>query len=601
MFAQGYAILMLGLLFALPCLISAMLAHTDPSSSIQAALTIDSLKHILLQLGFADVCRCFYVSKGFSNLAKPIFEEHLCFITHKGRAYLNYTEMLHEMNVIMVDAAKDRDSAEAYAVLAASPKFVFLQSVLEMKFGYCIGHEKEGLPQFYLEGGSLGILHDERKLSILPYVIDRHVYPDMMIPVIRELAMLERFDLLEQIKLKWMNTRYFKQLMGVFLPRAVIINAVKALKENFPSSGLLKWLHYTGFDREAVLLEDFEPPLFILRHLHENDIPIPRYWSFVDGLEESSISFWMYLINSEPNKAAELANIVMKQGDAGSRHLLRSFYEPVPATDLLPGRKDVYQAMLLRFRSKHIPTMAGTLVYDTVLESSTAPGIHFAEAMVDCRQFHLIDRCAVKGHETAFASRLIERICRFTDGKHDSLVAKYVKLMGPNHKFFRRLIHQKVNDSYLEIIWDPICMAMHPGSSGDRSCVVQFSTVKSLTLGLDLCFDDARRVLGMLAALDSFTDAVSNEERIFRTAICWMASEEIITRLLDQLPTSCVLNQKEITPLVLLNRYSNEFWKKVMGRCGHLEPCLSAVLERFRHDLTMELGLLKEKGPCNTE
>lgn len=337
-----------------------------------------------MKLGFADACRSFYVSKGFNKLVKPIFEEQLCFIIHKGKAYLSYAGMLHEMNAIMLNAAKNRNVAEAYAILAASPKFVFLQSVLETRFGYCIGHEKEGLPQFYLEGGSLGILHDERKLSILPYVIDRHAYPDMMIPVIRELAKLERFDLLEQIRLKWMNKRYFKQLMSVFLPRTVIMNAVKALQENFPSLSLLKWLQYTGLDQAALLPENSKPPLFILRHLHENDIPIPRYWSFVDGLSESSISFWMYLINSEPTKAAELVDIVMKQGDAGSKYLARSFYEPVPAADLLPGWKDVYQAMLLRFRLSHIPTMAGNPVYDIMLESSSAPGVHFAEAMVDC-------------------------------------------------------------------------------------------------------------------------------------------------------------------------------------------------------------------------
>lgn len=588
---RGCAVSMLVLLFALSCLISAMRPPAHPGQSVQMSLLRDPLGAVFLELKFEDICQSFYVSKSFSCLVEQILEDYSCFIKHDGKRYLNYTQILRQIDAMGRDVANSSTAVSAYAVRAASPGFILFRSILEAEFGHCISHSRRDSFQFHLHSDCQSLLNDGRKISVLPYTIGKHVHEEEAAYIIRSLVKMKRFDLLDQIRFEGMSTLCFDQLMSAFPPTSVVANAVKALQATEPDSGLLKWLYHAGFGAPVdTLPEDPRPPLYILRYLHENAIPVPKDWVFVGGLEESSISFWMHVLNSEAAEAEKLLHLIMEHGDDQSKHLAGSFNGLVSALYLTCVQKDVYEAMLTRFRFSSICNEAATLVYEK-MDGKFSARQNLISALIDCEQFHFTDQYGIKDHGCWLWELLINELYRLKDATNNGLVAEYVKYMGPSPAFLRRLIRQKAHHSYLEIVWSPIYSEIQPSLSDGSGCAAELEMLKSLAFGQDIPFDNAKMLLGALATGECFGVEVSDLERTLYTAVDWEASEKIIERLLAELPESSVLSQKYIVPLLQSNRYSNGFWKRLIGRCGRMESCMREALEQFRTELATELGL----------
>lgn len=311
---------------------------------------------------------------------------------------------------------------------------------------------------------------------------------------------------------------------------------------------------------------------------------------FVDGLKNWSISLWMYLFTSSTSKAKELVDLVMDHGDTGSKCLAGAFHGMLPPKDLEDAEMDVYQAMLTYFRFSPLCSSAIIQAYEVMIENHTKRWCSFIEAVVDCEQFQLIDQDWVKPGETEFWEEVIEKIYQLKDGSQNTQMAKYTKHMEPNPKFLMRLIQRKVDETYIGLIWDRICLESQSGTSDDHGCSVQLDTFRCFALGLETSFDSAKMVLGMLERLDQFSDAFSEEERIFYTPVNWEFPEKLLDHLLDQLPEGCELYQKEDAPLLYSKKYSNAFWKKLFKRCKQIESYMQEPLEGFRPDLLAGLS-----------
>ena len=54
-----------------------------------------------------------------------------------------------------------------------------IHSILEAQFGYCIRFIGKGLLEFGLKDVLLDILNDERRVSVLPYVLDQMMDEDV--------------------------------------------------------------------------------------------------------------------------------------------------------------------------------------------------------------------------------------------------------------------------------------------------------------------------------------------------------------------------------------------------------------------------------------
>lgn len=606
--ARVSVIVMLAWLLASTCLLSAMLPPIAPEPAnlmtlsdrlvelYQAFIPVhnEMVRLILSDLEVFDHYRMLFVSRAFRELMLPVLEP-FCSIAPDGRIYMNYTKILYKFDAIVADAAKDATVAEAQKALKISPNFICLQAALGAKFGYCIRHgcgEQQVLPQFHLESKFWGeAADDEHMISVMPYAINRYQYNhDECIYVA---AKRRRFDLLKQLTFEKIDSRSFYRLMSVSLPKFVIQTAAIFLQENEPDSELSEWLRLAGFGRPVALApQDCHLPLFILRHLHENGIAVPEDMRFVDGLKDCSYSFWMYLFDSSALEAKKLVDLVLKHGDEGSKCIAGAFYKVLPPNDLRDVEKDVYQAMLTHFRFSLVHSPAIIQAYDTMMENLSQTGFSFILALADCGQFQLIDQCWVAPEKTCFWEMVIDKIYQLKYGSHYALImANYIMHMEPNPRLLLRLIQRKVDGAYIRRAWDRICMAILPGPRDEHSCGAQLETFKSIALGLETSFDDAQAVFSRIARLYGLDDQAALAGAVFSIASYWEVSEGMLDYLLDLVPEGDTIDQKCIEPLLYLKKYSIEFWRKLIGRCGKVESHMWETLQGFRPDLIEELGL----------
>lgn len=143
--------------------------------SFQKDLTADALGMVFSQLGFGGLYDARGTSKYFQQVANPIL-----FAKYGVRAgnnvYLDYNRMLNRLDDLVRAANRSRDGEERAQILSASKEYQLIKASLEEAFGYCIEQEgPEDLPKFRLGYVSFAILNDERKVSVLPYLLNHQL------------------------------------------------------------------------------------------------------------------------------------------------------------------------------------------------------------------------------------------------------------------------------------------------------------------------------------------------------------------------------------------------------------------------------------------
>lgn len=572
-------------LLTLLCLLRVGLAFAAPGPSIEASLSRDVLLTVLLELEFADLYQVSCASKGLCPLANQAIRA-LYGIQLGGRAYLNYTSLLHEFDRLVRDGLYGKGTAEADGMPGVSPHCMCIQSILEAQFGCCIKHVKDRLPEFYLHDSSLDILNHRQKLSVLPYVVDQMASGQRWVHYIRGLAELGRFDLLDQVTFSKLNAHYFVWLMSVPLPEAVVAAAAKSLCENEPSSklsGLIAWAVLA--DQTAALPESCQVPLYLLRYLHGNGARLPQSAVLVDGLEESSIPFWIYVSATEANGARELLELVLKHGDAGAKRLARVFLEPISSSDLEGPQRDVYQAVLTRFRFSAICNEQVVQNYRGMMGRLESVGYHAACAFIDCRQDSVLDLSKLEVPAKIDLDALVDKMHRLQDNRLDLLIREGIRRLDDAAGLLKHLIKRKADDAYVQLVWDSIQSAHQFRSLGYYCCLVPVAVLWGLACDPGFSVEKAHQVLGALNGFQHRVLRVSKEAHIFYTALFWEAPEEVISQLLDQLPDACELNRRFVWRLLQVPRYSGALCTRLVRHFGRVNMQVYQQIKTFRPDL----------------
>lgn len=166
--------MLVSLLVALSWLHTSFLSSMEPPS-FQKDLTADALGMVCSQLGFGDLYDARGTSKYFQQVANPIlFAQYGVRVGNK--VYLDNTRMLNRLDDLVRAASRSGDGEGRAQILSASKEYQLTKASLEDVFGYCI--EKEGpevLPKFRLEYVSFAILNDERRVSVLPYLLNHQL------------------------------------------------------------------------------------------------------------------------------------------------------------------------------------------------------------------------------------------------------------------------------------------------------------------------------------------------------------------------------------------------------------------------------------------
>lgn len=571
-------------LITLACLVSAA-----SGSNMQLPLTADALLTILLRLGFVDLYQASCVAKCFRPLAVQAVKIRYG-IQLGGKIYLNYGLVLHEFDTLVEDAAKCEDMVKANLALEASPQFKCVQSVLEAQFGYCIKRVDGSLPEFCLYDVPLDILNDNQKSSVLPYILDQVVSDERWPHFVRRLVELERVDLLNQMTFSKLNSRYFYDLMSVPLPMSVVVKAAEALQRNMPTLELSNLVARAVLGEQTTFPEACRVPLFLLRYLHKKGTVIPDSLVLIDGLEDSSISFWMHLATAEAVSLTEMTNLIKRHGDDKARCLARTFYELTNTSDLTHTEAQTYQAVLTRFRFS--ANCNGHIIqnYDVMLKKQPSFYYQTVFALLDCRQFQMlaVDSCTFRSPTTFEA--LIDKMSTVQDSSLVAVIGKYGELYCDAPRLLKCLIQRKAGDSYIQVIWSSIQNLRGLQMMEHVCCLAPLESLKRLVFEQDISVDSVLEMLGQLDGFDS-GGKFPKEVRILYTVLFWEAPERVIDYFLNLLPAGFVLDYALIFNLLLVTKYSSKLCGKLIARLETVGGISWSQIKEFRPDLAEELSL----------
>lgn len=587
----GSVTFMLGWLLALPFLVAASVAATAPEFNIVAVLPNDLFLTIFSKLGIAALYQAMCVSKDFCRLANRTIKS-LYGIENGGKAYLNYTKLLRERDMLVQRANGMESMAVKHLLLKGSPDYQCIQLILEAAFGHCIGCVEGGLPEFCLREVFLDILDDPRRISALPYFLDEAIDYSLWVDYIRVLARWGRFDLLEHMAFSRMTRQCFYELMSAVVPGSVLMAAAEALRKNEPTLELVSLLAHAGFGGPvATLPGNLQVPLFIFQHLHEKGIAIPEHHVLVGGLDESSIPFWVSMLAKDGSEVETLLKLVLKHGDSNSKRLASVFYGPVPDIAMYDSERDVYQAMLVRFYFSPICNSHVVLNYEAMLKGLTEVGCHSMYALVDYDQHYLIYQCAIGYSSEVDLGPLTDKMAQFTGHNVNWLIGKCVMRSYGAPGLLRRLIRRRAADAHVRLVWDSIQNTPRFRTIDDHSCSAPLGILRTLLLEQEISIEDAQRMLGALCGFRGYGADISKELHILYTVIFWEAPERVIDHFLGQVPGECRLNSKAVVRLLLLTKYSRELCRKLIRCCEQMEPDMVAKLELLRPDLVVERSL----------
>lgn len=540
---------------------------------------------VFANVGFAGLYKASCVSKNFCTLARQV-SKAIYGIEHEGRAYLNYTAVLYELDALVQDAGKEAKIAQANVALQASPDLLCIRSTLEAEFGYCIRYAANRLPAFSWIGIQRDALNDKRRISVLPYVLDQMMGGAFWIGFIQGLAERGRFDLLGRLTFQRIDCKYFKQLMSVVLPESVLLTAVESLQRNQPNSELLALLASIGFGPQRTLLpEHGKVPLFILRYLYEKDIPIPEGCIFTCGLKKSSISFWGYVSRMEFQGAERLLELILRQGDDETKCLARVFYEPVIVNQLRVPAIDLYQAMLVRFRFSPICNECVFQNYTTMLEGLIWVYQYTACAFIDCGQCRLASKYDVGRLSGLCVEQLIAKLYQSDDENVGLPTRKLVERCEDASVLLKSLIQRRANDSFIQLVWECIQGMLRYGMRDACSYSIPLETLKRLVFEQEISVEDVENMLGMLNGFRVPRESFSKEEHVLYTVMFWGAPEGVVEHFLGLVPMGVQLGYRLVWEWLLLTKYSSGLGRKFAGRLGNLVHRDWRQLQNYRPDL----------------
>lgn len=573
-------------LLALSCVKLSSQAAMASAPVAEIALNIDVLPNVFVNLGFAGICQVSCVSRDYRKAARQAIRVFYG-IQMGGKTFLNYTLLLREMDALARDMANGKSTAETADALGACPRFLCLRHVLEAQFGYCIKCVAGELPDFNLSEAYTDLLNDEHKVSVLPYILDQNIHNVRWVYLIRGLVQLGRFDLLNQMTFPTIDTHHFYELMSVPLPESVLFTAISSLKRNEPTSQIANLLAFAGFGLQVALpFETSGIPLFLLRHLHENNVELPQHVTFVEGLDESSIAFWMYVFARNAEEAEGLLQFVSKHGDSGSQHLASAFYGSVSGIELSDTERDIYQAVLIHWRFSPICNNHVIQNYESMLGKLREIAFYTTCAFIDCGKSQLVHSFGLKVACSISLEAILDKMQWSQDDTATTLVQKTAGYFIIAPRLLKHLIQRKADPAYVQLVWN-LHKARLPHTIDDHCCILGLEVLERLALDRDASVSEFEEMLAALSGFQRFGLQVSREAHVLHTVMFWEAPEGVIEHFLNQVGNDYEIEHELVWRLLRLTKYSSEFSKRLVQRCPTANKERRAELLGFRPELSL--------------
>lgn len=543
---------------------------------------------VFSKLGFAEIYAASYVSNGFLRLAARAFKAAYG-IRRTEKIFLNYTILIQELDEQLQAAGQTSSIVEVNATFRASPRFTCYRSILEAQFGYCFTYSTKNLPKFSLEVIPYDTLNDERRISVLPYFIEQNPLDFHAIYLIRGLVELGRFDLLCHMTFPQITLAFFNRILSTAVPDSVIRAAAKSLQKTEPELEVLSWLALAGMGTQvAPLSEDFRMPLSVFRFLHEKKVLLQESLVLIDGLEEASIPFWMSVSKAEIKDANDLLDFLIKHGDSEVKQLASAFYGPVPAIVVANLKKDVYRAMLIRFRFGFVCNEHIVSNFESMLKTLSNVGYHTACALLDCGQAQELAQHAFDYSLGINFGPVVDKIYRSKEqGVLNQFIDKHFKRAPGGPQLLKWLIKRGADESYIQVVWDAIQIKTEPLLVEYHCCSMPLSMLKRLLLEQDISLATVWEMLRVLQGYKMDDEYVRKEVHVLYTVIFWEALEGIIDHFLDRILSDCELDYRLALGLLRMTKYSSEFLEKLLQRCGMMPIFIKEELGKFRSEMEL--------------
>lgn len=213
-------------------------------------------------------------------------------------------------------------------------------------------------------------------------------------------------------------------------------------------------------------------------------------------------------------------------------------------------------------------------------------------AFLDCQQYSLVveygSNCFLGTHSKEF----IDRLYRLKDASLKPLMADLTERCWEAPELLKSLLRQKAEDSHVRMVWDSIWNRLSENSRTESHCCsAPITMLKRLILEPSISIADVERMLGVSYSLQFPRVTLSEEKYILYTAIFWEASERVIGHLLDLVPRHHMLDPGIAWRLLFLDKYSQEFCRKLIDRFDLTGLWKWKEIAEFRPDLVTELGL----------
>lgn len=577
------------------------------ASNILVTLPDDLLRMIFKELEIWDLYATSLVSTSVYGRAHRLFFSFLSTYEFRGETYLQLTEILCDHEKLWQNARNGRGQAQARTFLAGSEKFLALSRTLKHVVGGRVKYIGQEFTKFDLHGVPLEILNSEQLISALPYILDHADAFGQYACFICGLVDRGRFDLLEQMAFTTVDSFRFAKLPSMLLPESLLIAAAKSAQKNSETSNVANML-ISACDHQSIPPSSQQAPLFILRHWYMRAISIPDGFVFYDGLAESSLSLWLYVLTQGPAKAKELLNLVWKHGDPRAKLLAKLFCVPESddelgdTSELLDSvRKDasaeksesldVYQAMLIRFRFSEICNLKVTRDYERMLERLDMR-YHTVRALLDFGQFHLISPILSYMGEYGH-SALAARMYQLMDERLSAPIRACFSGAYGAPETLKYLLKSKMRESYVQLVWEAIQSSKNHASLTTALCQLPVSVLRRFALEKNLSVKSVQEMLGTPEETLLSERAISREAYIIHVVLFWELPESVVCHLLDQSPNEMRLKFELVRDFILETWCSVELYKKLMERVE--EPFDDDILDEFEEEIRDNRpGLLEE-------
>lgn len=574
-------------LLAMYCLVSAMMAPAESGLGSIGGIPRELQMAVLSNLDFVSLSNCSVMSQDFRKLALSILKQRYG-IKCNGKFYSTYTTLLRKYDVLQYDAFKGRSADEARKVLEDSSDYAGINVALKAEFGICASCPPGHRAKFSPKQSLMGILHDDKQASALPYLLDENPEDPLWEYCIRGIVELMRFDLLDLITFPRLCEHHFSVLLSIPLPTHVFIAAARGLEKSNFDLPLSKLVSFAVLQGLGVHAPEGPVPLFALQYMHENKTTIPSSWIFTDGLLDSSIPFWMYLMRMGAEEFQHVLCIIMERGDDATQCMARVFSQVVPSAAVPMETEDVYQAILVRFRFSPHSNRYVEVNYESMIKEPLVIGYHSMNALIECGQFELISRFEFVCTRRGALQGLMMHLYRLGNEKLLHLVVnKYIDQNGRAPDLLKTLLEQRVADWYVQLVWDRVNSDCKNIGIVGNCCSAPVDSLKRLMFDEHIPIDDIDEMLSKVQEqeLQTLEEMIPREAALLYTVIFWEAPEKVIIHYLDQVASDYSLEFTIVWELKWSTKYSHQLWKRLAKHCGKVGYARRREVQLFRPDL----------------